>query len=486
MGAMSTFHAPDPANAGNTATNRPPSTTPNPPSPALTAANCTANTSPSAASTQKRHLRCKLCGNITQGILAFSALLLGVVMALWTYASLEEAREANRKAEWANKLAEWSSLQAFREDCRAQNETARVLSQDCSVALNHPLPSPPGIETVHNRRAVIVVSLHSSELASATLDLRRLQHRLVFVGVFIAVCAVITYRAVALHTQADDEGIYIDHPSTAFGYPWTSNATARTRAVLEPALASQEDSGAFDDNIVASATSMDVAIAAGRSHIRRRVRDPNALRSSQVAEDAVVELDAKFRLYTERERKVAFRRGSVIAVFWHENYGPKFPPDMSNNDRLGPGWVSRVNNEAVYSRKRIFAIVKEGSGFSVGIPISSYGGKGLALNRMSQDQRQAHTIVYALGNTPTRREGEAPFTKEPICIDTSICGETLSSSSRLCYSKPQSIEHNIKIKHLGHVLPKDLPTLLLDYRQANMPTSLSEFCEENTLGAGEI
>jgi len=108
---MSTFHDPG-------------STDPNPPGTALTPGFYTATSGPSAANTQKKHFRCKVCGGTTQGILAFSALLLGVVMALWTCASLEEAKEANRKAEWANKMAEWSSLQAFRNGCRAQNETA--------------------------------------------------------------------------------------------------------------------------------------------------------------------------------------------------------------------------------------------------------------------------------------------------------------------------------------------------------------------------
>lgn len=145
-----------------------------------------------------------------------------------------------------------------------------------------------------------------------------------------------------------------------------------------------------------------------------------------------------------------------------------------------------MTKEAVYSHKRIFVIVKQESSFSTGVPISSYRGQGLALKRLSQDQKQAHTIVYALGNAPKPLSGEPPFTKRPICIDTSISGETLSSSSRLCYSKPQTIEYNVKIKHIGHVLQEDLHILLRDYHQANMLTASSECREEHTLGVSDI
>lgn len=300
---MSTFHDPG-------------LTDPNPPGTALTPGFYTANIDPSAANTQKKHFRCKVCGSITQGILAFSALLLGVVMALWTYASLEQAKEANRKAEWANKMAAWSSLQAFRDDCRAQNETAQVMTEDCSEALNRPLSHPPRIGTHLTRRAVIDASLHSSELASATLNPHHVQCRLVFIGMFIVVCTVFTYRALSLQAQTDDEDIDVDYSITDLEHPWTGNANTRNRAFSELALSSQEEPEAINYPVTAIATSMNNGTLEDESELRRRPVDG----SSRVADNGLDPQMTGFEVYEERELEVVFKRGSLIAAFWHENW----------------------------------------------------------------------------------------------------------------------------------------------------------------------
>ncbi|KAK5095865.1 hypothetical protein LTR70_003184 [Exophiala xenobiotica] len=198
-----------------------------------------------------------------------------------------------------------------------------------------------------------------------------------------------------------------------------------------------------------------------------------------LAEEVREHLEERFQVFSgAKQLKTVFCRGSLVAIFWHENYGSRVPSKMKNlprlppNGRLGPGWVSRVNDEVIYSHKRRFIIVIERSGFSVGIPITSYGGKGLTMKNLNREEQRAHTIVYALNDEPRPLEGEPVFTKEPICVDTSISGETLSSSSRLYYSKPQSIDHNIKIQHLGYVIPEDIPKLLLGYRTENLPPML--------------
>lgn len=124
-----------------------------------------------------------------------------------------------------------------------------------------------------------------------------------------------------------------------------------------------------------------------------------------------------------------------------------------------------MNHKLVY--KRLFVIVSERCGFSIGIPISTYGGKGVASKELTQKGQMTHAIVYSMRNHAARLEGEPHFTKSPICIDTSISGYTLLSSSRLCYSKPRSIEHNTKVVHLGHVVQEHIPRLVQDYRKEN-------------------
>jgi len=194
---------------------------------------------------------------------------------------------------------------------------------------------------------------------------------------------------------------------------------------------------------------------------------------ADVPEEVRESLEEDFRIYTGADLKKVFRRGSLIAVFWHENYGAEVPRKLQElsklpqNGKRGPGFVSRVNEEVVYSHKRRFVIVSERHGFSVGIPITSYGGHGLLKKKFNREEQRAHTIVYTQGNRPKPLEDEPMFTKGPICIDTSISGDTLSVSSRLYYAKPQSIDHNIKVKHLGQVIKADISTLLVDYRTEN-------------------
>lgn len=194
-----------------------------------------------------------------------------------------------------------------------------------------------------------------------------------------------------------------------------------------------------------------------------------------VSEDVREKLEKGFKLHTTKKAMDAvFGRGSVIAVFWHENLGIHLPPkfadlrDIPPNGRIGPGWLSRVDNGIVYSHARRFVIVNHQRGFSIGIPISTYGGKGLTGNKFTQIERDAHAIIHALGDEPRQMPGEPKLTKEPIGIKIFDTWEALSSSSRLYYGKPQSIEHNIKVKHVGFVIPEHLPRLLLDYRKETL------------------
>lgn len=61
--------------------------------------------------------------------------LLTLATVWWAYASWHEARRANY-------LAELAYIEAFRDDCRAQNQSRGFLTAQCSEALEKPLPPP--------------------------------------------------------------------------------------------------------------------------------------------------------------------------------------------------------------------------------------------------------------------------------------------------------------------------------------------------------
>lgn len=71
-------------------------------------------------------------------------LVLTVIMAYWTYASLRESKKANR-------IAKWSAIQNFRDECRVEHDADEMLSDTCSNVLSqalHPPPTPRTLKTI--------------------------------------------------------------------------------------------------------------------------------------------------------------------------------------------------------------------------------------------------------------------------------------------------------------------------------------------------
>jgi len=113
-------------------------------------------------------------------MVAISAFLLAVLMTWWTYASLTESKRANR-------LAELAYIEAYRDDCRAQNETGRM-DDGCVQALTHSLPRPPwliplgkrwlveqtrGRTNAFPKRAVLILSMDITLLLILIVAIRK-------------------------------------------------------------------------------------------------------------------------------------------------------------------------------------------------------------------------------------------------------------------------------------------------------------------------
>ncbi|KAK5945604.1 hypothetical protein PMZ80_002809 [Knufia obscura] len=190
------------------------------------------------------------------------------------------------------------------------------------------------------------------------------------------------------------------------------------------------------------------------------------------------QLHESYKVYYGKKKDEVFQIGSMLAVFWHENYGSHLPPEMqdvprgASLDRLGQsGFITQADNqEQIFSNYRRFIIVNMRDGFSVGIPITTYSGKGITAKKLSDRERSAHTIVYDSTLKPTLLPNEPEFPKDPIAVKMKD-GKTLKPSSRLYYAKPSSINHNIKVQHLGNVIPSHIHTLLLNFDEEVSPLS---------------
>ncbi|KAK5080366.1 hypothetical protein LTR05_008613 [Lithohypha guttulata] len=75
----------------------------------------------------------------------------------------------------------------------------------------------------------------------------------------------------------------------------------------------------------------------------------------------------------------------------------------------------------------------------------------------------SHCIIYDQKHQPQLLANQPPFTKDAIGV-TMFSDETLSVATRLCYTRPTTIDYNVKVKHIGQVVPEHLDRLLSDYR----------------------
>lgn len=84
---------------------------------------------------------------------------------------------------------------------------------------------------------------------------------------------------------------------------------------------------------------------------------------------------------------------------------------------------------------------------------------------MSDDEKQAHTIIHAVGSLPVRIKSEVKLDKEPIAVKMEP-GEELTPSSRLHFGKVQCIDWNIRVKKIGRIVDKkNMRRLTLYFKQ---------------------
>lgn len=187
-----------------------------------------------------------------------------------------------------------------------------------------------------------------------------------------------------------------------------------------------------------------------------------------LSENAKRQLKEGYKLHVGRDDiNEVFGLGSVIAVLWHENEGNPLPNKAASSTASNKGWTTDMAelNVKIFSHVRRFVIADKRDGHSIGLPINSYNERGLSYKKLSEREAQAHTIIYASDKQPTAFAREPQFTKDPIEVKFIRSSDTLTEASRLYYAKPQSIDHNIMVKHLGHVIREQRAIVHLTYRK---------------------
>jgi hypothetical protein len=179
---------------------------------------------------------------------------------------------------------------------------------------------------------------------------------------------------------------------------------------------------------------------------------------------SVKTLDPRYKIHLSD----FYRCGRVFALLWTEPYGEtaKRPPNSRESYTSDPVSIVRYR-ERVYSTIRRMVVVREGRGYSVCIQINTYSGKGLEKFHRLEDIN-AHSIIYKTGTEANWLPGEPRSNKVPIMVSDVAEEHRLDPASRLCYSKPHTVEHNVRTMDIGVIRGSSWERVLEYYRLAQI------------------
>lgn len=166
--------------------------------------------------------------------------------------------------------------------------------------------------------------------------------------------------------------------------------------------------------------------------------------------------------------------GRVFAVLWHENFNEAGA--ATTYKKTGQTYVSnKVSRgpygEPIYSSIRRMVVVREDHGFCVCIQINTYGGRGLVKFGPDSKDVHMHSRIYMDHKAPKWLDAEPISKKKDIAVRRSSLEQRLSPASRVCYSRPHTVEHTVKSMDVGIVDSKSLASLLSQYAKENQVVS---------------
>ncbi|EXJ86266.1 hypothetical protein A1O1_06636 [Capronia coronata CBS 617.96] len=193
-----------------------------------------------------------------------------------------------------------------------------------------------------------------------------------------------------------------------------------------------------------------------------------------VAGEATIALEDSTRLDVRYNVKPSsfYKVGRVFVVLWHEPFSslPGNSQSVSRNTYTSERNVpvsTGPYGEPIYTTPRRMVVVREDHGHCVCVQINTYGGRGLKKFRQIPAAVEAHSIIYMDGTEARWLEGEPPSSKRHIAVRRANQGQRLDPASRVCYSRPHTVEHTVKAMDVGMVTRDCVPHLLGYYEAQN-------------------
>ncbi|KAL5003029.1 hypothetical protein BDV10DRAFT_180722 [Aspergillus recurvatus] len=86
--------------------------------------------------------------------------------------------------------------------------------------------------------------------------------------------------------------------------------------------------------------------------------------------------------------------------------------------------------------------------------ITTYGGRVWG----KEANPSKHAVLYKYGTTQTVRANEPPMVKRPLPVVLATEDQQFDSMSRPNFGKIYTVEHNVKIMHIGEIAPEAIET----------------------------
>jgi hypothetical protein len=155
-----------------------------------------------------------------------------------------------------------------------------------------------------------------------------------------------------------------------------------------------------------------------------------------------------------------FMVGRAFLVLWAEPTGGTAVTKMTKFE------VVNQLGQRVYSKARRFVVIREGAQSCHALPITTYGGRGVAKERVVKAD---HAIIYTgeVAPSPSSGEspgpGEAPMRPFPIRVNWDDPSEKLDPMSRINFGGVTLVQHNVMTKNCGMVNKNSLAALKMQF-----------------------
>ena len=168
-------------------------------------------------------------------------------------------------------------------------------------------------------------------------------------------------------------------------------------------------------------------------------------------------LDPRYYKRSPQDAGRLLKVGRVFAILRHSEFA---------GGEIGQlKWKQKTKQGVeIYTHICRMVVVKECHGFVWAIQINTYSGHGVSKRGFNQEDIDAHAVIHMEKERPRAIANEPRMKKTPIKVIPSG-RESLDAASRINFSKPHSIDHNVKFLDIGKVAPESMPYLTTYWKQ---------------------